>query len=221
MPEPFGDSRDVTVALITGGHAFDVPAFHRLFRTLDGIDAYPQDLENWAHGAAVRDRYDVLCFYNMHRHVPSPDKPADRPLAEALDALGRTPQGILVLHHALLAWLDWPFWSDLVGIPDRAFTYHDAQHLAVHVEDPDHPITAGLADWQMVDETYRMADAGPDCRVLLSVDHPRSMRSIAWIRTHGRARVFCLESGHDAQTYRDPNFRHVLRQGLLWCARRI
>ena len=40
-------------------------------------------------------------------------------------------------------------------------------------------------------------------------------------RCYKNARVFCFESGHDNQTWVDPNFREVLRHGVLWCAKKI
>jgi len=35
----------IRVAVVTGGHPFDVPSFHALFRGHGDIDAYPQDFE--------------------------------------------------------------------------------------------------------------------------------------------------------------------------------
>ena len=64
------------VAVITGGHPFDVVGFHRLFRALRGCDVYIQALEDWA--ADVRragNLYDVLVFYHMHTALPQ-DGPA-------------------------------------------------------------------------------------------------------------------------------------------------
>ena len=34
--------KPVRVAVVTGGHFYEVVEFHRLFRSLDGIDAYVQ-----------------------------------------------------------------------------------------------------------------------------------------------------------------------------------
>jgi type 1 glutamine amidotransferase len=47
------------------------------------------------------------------------------------------------------------------------------------------------------------------------------MSAIAWTRDFKGSRVFCLQSGHDNETYVDPNFRTVLTRGIQWCARRI
>jgi type 1 glutamine amidotransferase len=89
------------------------------------------------------------------------------------------------------------------------------------VADPDHPITQGVADWGMVDETYDMAEPGPGCCVLLTTDHPRSMKALAWTRERGGSRVFCLQCGHDGRAWAHESFRTVLRRGVLWAARRI
>ena len=218
------DTDKITVAVITGGHAFNVPAFHNLFRGLDEVDAYIQPMEDFvADVGAARDRYDVLVFYNMHREIPAAGaKGYEARLRMALEQLGQTPQGIFLLHHAILAYIGWPLWSNLVGIPDRTLSsYHHGERLRVHIANGAHPITRGLEPWEMVDETYVMDEPQEGSDILLTVDHPRSMSSIAWTRTLGPARVFCFEAGHDNETYVNPSFRTVVSRGIQWCARRI
>ena len=125
------------------------------------------------------------------------------------------------MHHALLAYLQSPLWSELVGIPDRKFGFDHDQTLQVQVANADHPITRGMKSWEMIDETYNMASAGEGSTILLTVNHPKSMKTIAWTRQYKKARVFCTESGHDNQTWVNPNFKQVLRRGILWSARRL
>jgi trehalose utilization protein len=210
LPDP------IRTAVITGRHAFDVPAFHALFRSMSEVDFYMQDLENLvADTERAFDQYDVFLFYNMHTATP------EGKMRRMLERLGERPQGIFVMHHALLAFPEWPFWSRLCGIQDRSLEYYHDQTLNVEVVDPTHPITQGMAPWTMVDETYLMNDAGQDSHILLTVDHPKSMRTIAWTRRFGKARVFCLESGHDRQTFVDPNYRQVVARGIQWVAGRI
>ncbi len=218
------DDRRVRLAVVTGGHPFDVVNFHRLFRRFVEVDAYVQHLEHFATSSQeVRDAYDAVLFYFMPTQDPTEerrDRHARTPLS-ALEALGQSEQGIVVLHHALLAYRTWPVWGELVGIGDRTFGYQAGQTVPVEVADPDHPVTRGLAPWSMVDETYTMGEPGEGSTPLLSTDHPDSMKTLAWTRTHGRARVFCLECGHDNQTWMDHNFREVLRRGILWSAGRL
>ncbi len=213
----------VRLAVVTGRHPFDVRGFAHLFRSLEGVDAYTQHMEDFsADAAGLRDWYDVVVFYNMHSDTPTGEGAwYEAGMLAALERLGRTSQGILVLHHALLAFLHWPFWSELVGIEDRHFGYHVGETITAHIQQPEHPITRGLADWTMVDETYTMGDPAPDCEVLLTTEHPRSMRALAWTRRHGEAPVLCLQSGHDNQTWSDETFRAVFSRGIHWLAGRL
>ncbi len=216
--------KPVKTAVVTGGHPFDVVNFHHLFRELEGIQPYVQHMDEFASSAEEeRDSYECVVFYSMLRDGPSDTgQPgyAGKPKT-ALEHLGASEQGILLLHHAILAYRQWPLWDELVGIGDRSFGYHHDQSLQVETTDRPHPITSGIASWEMIDETYTMADAGADSEVLLTTHHPKSMRTLAWTRTHRNARVFCFQSGHDNQTWQDEGFREVLRRGILWAARRI
>ncbi len=210
------DNDTIKTAVITGGHFFDVPGFHAIFRDMPQVDSYIQLEANWAADVGnVLDTYDVFLFYNMPRGLP---EERTRPV---LEQLGESGQGIFLLHHAILAYEQWPFWSELVGISDRSFGYDHAQELSVQIADPDHPITHGIQPWQMVDETYSMASAGDDSHLLLTTDHPNSMHVLGWTRQFRNARVFCFQSGHDNLTYTDPNFRKTILRGIQWCARRI
>ncbi len=207
----------IKTAVITGQHAFDVPGFHTLFRGIPEIDFYMQDLENFAADAGkVREQYDVLVFYNFHRVTPDEGR-----VREAIEALGENGAGILVLHHAILAFPDWQLWSDLCGIQDRRFGYKVDQNLHVDIVDSQHPTMHGLTPWEMVDEIYTMADPGEDSDLLLTTDHPESMKTLAWTRQHKNVRVLCFQSGHDNQVFSDPNFRTVISQGIQWLAGRI
>ena len=213
-------TRSVRVAVVTGQHAYDVPRFQALLRSLPGVDAYPQHMEDFAASAgAVRSWYDAVLFYHFHQVTPSAEQGgAGKAMAEALAQLGQGEQGIVVLHHALLAFRDWPLWSEIVGISERGFGYHVNQTVRTEIAAADHPIAAGLEPWEMVDETYTMSDAGAGNDVLLTTEHPQSMRTLAWARRHARARVFCYASGHDDQTYANPSFRTILARGILWAA---
>ncbi|MCY3017958.1 MAG: ThuA domain-containing protein [Planctomycetota bacterium] len=212
------------VAVVTGGHSFDVPDFHRLFRAITGVDSYIQHMDDFASSPReVRQSYDAILFYIMLMDGPRDDgQPwyAGKPKT-ALEELGGTEQGIFVLHHAILAYPQWPAWSEIVGISDRKFGYHDGQALHVAIASPAHPITKGLRPWDMTDETYTMADAGTGSEILLTVEHPRSMKTVGWTRQYRKSRVFNFQSGHDNVAWSDPSFREVVRRGALWCAGRL
>lgn len=210
------------LAVVTGGHPYDVPNFHRLFRAIgDGMNVYIQHMDDFAASPAeVRQRYDVVLFYLMLMKGPSNEgNPwyAGKPLT-ALEELGQTAQGIVMLHHAILAYPEFDVWHALTGISERSFGYHIGETVIAHITEPDHPIVNGLHDWTMTDETYTMAEPDMDSRVLLTYDHLKSMRAIAWTREYGKARVFNYQAGHDNATWQDQNFRAVLQRGIVWAA---
>ena len=217
MPGSPNPGQGLRVAVVTGRHAFDVPAFFDLLWSLPGIEFYPQELENYvADFGRVRDRYDAVVFYNYHQAVTGNGQPPQTKVV--LEALGAAGQGIVLWHHGLVAFPGWKWWDDLTGLEDRTFTAHKGQTVRVEVAGSGHPITAGLDSWQMVDETYAMETMPRDSEILLATDHPRSMKALAWTRQVGRAPVFCYQPGHGRDAYTDPSFRTVLARGIRWAA---
>ncbi len=211
-------------AVVTGGHSYDVPNFHRLFRAFPELDVYIQNMDDFASSPVeTRDSYDVVVFYTMLMGGPHDEGLAwyqGKPKT-VLEHLGKSKQGIVVLHHAILAYPEWQPWADLVGIAERSFGYFMAQTVTSQIVDPNHPITLGISDWEMVDETYTTNGAGPDSQVLITYDHPKSMRTIAWTRMYQQARVFCYQAGHDHVTWENRQFREVLNNGIHWAAGEI
>lgn len=215
-------SAPVKVAVLTGGHLFDVPAFHRLFRSWPEVDAYIQHMTDFAGAPPnVRDSYDVVLFYTMLRDALQQENlnPQLTRTKDAIERLRASGQGIVVLHHAILSYPDWNLWTELTGLADRKFTFHYNQQVKVQVAAQDHPVTRGLKSWDMVDETYNMTDAGDGSRILLTTEHPKSMKTLGWTREFGKSRVFCLQSGHDDESWSNPNFKEVLRRGICWSAK--
>ena len=211
----------IKTAVITGGHSYAVQPFHALFRALPGIDATIQHIEDFVHSPQeVRDGYDALLFYIMPRGGPEVEPYRFGGRSEkAFGRLGETQQGIVLLHHAILAYPDWPKWDEMAGMQRRVITqYSHDERIPVQIAAPEHPIVQGIQPWTIVDETYVLHDPGTDSHVLLTTDHPACMHTLAWARTYQNARVFCYESGHDHQAWEDASFQKVLGNGIRWAA---
>lgn len=206
-----GENTSMKIAIVTGEHGFREKDFDAVFRSMEDIEFIREDLDIFVEDPDQKE-YETVVFYNFHRPYPTDEQ------AEAILGLTERGQGMVILHHAILAFPAWESYSDMCGIHDRDFDYSPKQTLQVQVSDPNHPITKGLDNWEMGDETYLMNSAGEDSTILLTVDHPNSMDVIGWSREYGNSRIFCLQSGHDNVTYSDPNFRKVLQQGIEWCA---
>ena len=124
-----------------------------------------------------------------------------------LEGLGDGDQGIFLLHHALVAFPDWPLWRELSGMRQRGSipcTFDQTVHI--DIADTAHQITSTLKPCDIVDETYNIDDADEDSHILLTTDHPQSMKTIAWTRTFGKARVFCYQAGTITRPTQTPVF---------------
>lgn len=208
-------SSTLSVAVVTEWHPYDVVNFQRMLWSLPGIECYVQPLELYVQDPA-RDQYDAAVYYNMS----GPDARAmdDHRYRYFSEELGRSGKGIVLLHHGILSYRNWPLWDEVSGVA-RRFSYHQDEHPRYRSVDPGHPVTEGLPEkFGLVDETYEMAEPGPDNHILIETDHPKSLRAIAWTREFRNSRVFCYQSGHDNRSWSDPNFQTVLRNGIFWSA---
>ena len=207
------------LAIVTGSKSFHVPEFQHLFEQLEGIKAYIQHIDDFASSAEdVRAYYDAILFYFMMRDNPKDNGAGFQGKPKAvLEQLGTNSQGIILLHHALLAYPDWSYWQELVGIEDRTLHHykHDVE-MTIKVVNPNHPITRGINNWKMTDETYDMQEPGAAVEALLELDLPQSMHTIAWAHTFKQSRVFCLQPGHDAKAWQNVSFQRVLTRGIRW-----
>ena len=199
------------IAVVTGRHGFQEAEFDALFESMEGIQFVREELDVFVNDPD-RNKYEAVVFYNFHRQNPDPET------AEAILSLADNGQGLVILHHAILAFPEWEDFADICGIGDRKFGFSNGEKVNVHVADSQHPITAGISDWDMTDETYSMKSPGEDSHVLLTTDNPTSVEIIGWTRTYRNSRVFCFQSGHDNETYTVPQFREVLARGIHWAA---
>ncbi len=79
-----------------------------------------------------------------------------------------------------------------------------------------HPVTAGLSDFELFDETYKGFYVEPGVTPLLLTDDPTSNPVIGWTKQYGKARVVTLQSGHDVPTFENSDFRRLLKQSIEW-----
>jgi hypothetical protein len=90
-----------------------------------------------------------------------------------------------------------------------------------------HPITAGLADFDLVTEQYWvLSDEYNDVLATTTQDvrpwdawHRPVTAPAVWVREWGEGRIFVSAPGHKLEIVRDPNVRTIIERGLLWAAR--
>ena len=97
----------------------------------------------------------------------------------------------------------------------------------VDIIDRDHPVTAGVENFQVASEQYYMHVA-PDAHVLATTtfdgepDVPWLKGVIApaaWVKQFGDGRVFYTAGAHELEEYEKLPLTRLVRQGLAWAAR--
>jgi uncharacterized protein len=224
-PKPL--SQKIRVLLVTGGHGFEKEPFFKVFQDNPDITCQAVEHPN-AHAllkAEAAKQWDVLVLYDMHQEI-TPEAKAD------FVARLKEGKGLVVLHHAIANYQTWSEYTAIIGahyylaatniqgVFKPRSAYKHGVDFRVHVADTRHPVTRGVADFDIHDETYKWFDVAKDCHPLLTTDEPESNPVIGWAKTYKGTRVVYMESGHDHLAYENPSFQQLLRQAIRWTARK-
>ena len=102
------------------------------------------------------------------------------------------------------------------GGPDRKYKFLETQ---VRIAAPDHPATAGLADFTIKEEFYydlkRLPEAKLAPLLTADIDGQRPMVSWAWERPDG-GRSFGFSGCHYHENWSRPEYRRFISQAVLW-----
>lgn len=125
---------------------------------------------------------------------------------------------LLAVHTAAICFDDWPAWREIVG---GAWNWERSSHpplaaMTVRIRGGEHPIVAGLADFELVDECYGFLDLEPDVVPLVSSAHGGTDHPLLWARSYGRGRVVYDALGHDRRSYAHPTHAEILARAARW-----
>ena len=216
------------VLVVTGGHDFDSKSFFEMFS--DNSEITFTAAAHARTNATAYEREDfltheVVVFYDMMRHINERQKAQFKALTEK-------GVGLVVLHHALAAYADWPDYERIIGgryaepVPEKPGTVTEAvgwkhdEVVPVVVVAKDHPITAGLKGFTIHDEIYWGYRVGKEVTPLITTTHPKSGKPLGWCRNEGQSRVVYLQLGHGPDAFADENYRKLLAQSIRWAAKR-
>lgn len=87
--------------------------------------------------------------------------------------------------------------------------------FTVHVENPNHPITQSLNDFEVEDEIYISAYE-PTIQILASAEWHGRAHPMAWVKPYGQGRVFYTTLGHTSATFQRPAMQQLMTQGVRW-----
>jgi type 1 glutamine amidotransferase len=89
--------------------------------------------------------------------------------------------------------------------------------FTVHVDNPNHPITQGINDFEVEDEIYISAYE-PYIQILASAEWHGRAHPMAWVKPYGQGRVFYTTLGHTSNTFQRPAMQQLMTQGVRWVA---
>jgi len=214
----------IRILVITGGHDYKTEQFNQMLVSLGDNIAYqviefPAAYEMFL--PENRNKYDVLVFYHMWQDITEEQK---KVFTECIS------QGkpVVALHHSICAFDDWPEYWNIIGgkyfhktttfkgIEYQPCSYIHDLHFNVKIASPEHPVTKGVNDFLIFDETYKGYYVEDGVTPLLTTDEPSSTPVIGWAKQYGKSRIVVLQGGHDVPTFENPNFRKLLKQAILW-----
>ena len=210
----------IRVQITTGGHPYDI-AFYSLFEGRPDLavtlnphpSAFRRDLRKFA---------DVLVLYDLA-------DVGDEKQRANLQAFLKAGRGLVVLHHALASNWQWKWWYQevtggrfLMG-QDGDMPRSAAKNNEVLNARPvtKHPILEGVGELKVNDEAYKGMWLSPRAQVLMVTDNPNNDKAVVWTGPWQKSRVVAIQLGHGPPTYRDPGYRRLVHNAILWAAGRL
>lgn len=201
------------VLVLSGGHGYPVEPFRKVFAGF--ADMQCTFLEEKEGGEAFDDvsawPYRAMVLYNFEK------KPNDKRWNNFLTLLDRGV-GVVILHHGIYAYRSRPEFQKMVGVTSWLSAAKHGMKFTVHIEDPKHPITQGLKDFVIHDETYQGHGTILGVHVILTTDHPENSKAVAWVHKVRNSRVCYFQLGHDHEAYAAPEFGIILGRAIRWSA---
>lgn len=151
-------------------------------------------------------RFDVILNYSTAR-VATDEQ------IEALLGAVRGGIGYIGLHAATATFLTSKPYLQMMG--GRFHRHPPLGRFIVEIVDREHPITAGLSDFEIEDERYELVDVVDGLEVLARNEgHP-----MAYATRYGAGRVAYVALGHDARSLGRPEYHRLVSQAIGWAAR--
>ncbi len=164
------------------------------------------------------DQYDAVVLNYGFWKQPEPSEGAKAGLLKYV-AGGK---GLVPLHFSCSSFQDWDEYQKLIG---RTWKKGVGGHgprgkFTVKIGKADHPISAGLKDFEADDELYAKLSGDAEIEVLASAysDWSDKVEPIVYVKPYGKGRVVHNVLGHDHRARENASFQSLLRRGVEWAA---
>ena len=129
--------------------------------------------------------------------------------------------GIVVLHDAVCG--DDPHWFKTVvgGAWEHGHARWHEGSMGLYFDEVEHPITEGLANFDLDDEVYYELHLDPEARVIAtSFRTPHRVEPQAWVLERDDYRAFVSIQGHNHTTFSQPAWQAFVLRGIAWAGKR-
>jgi type 1 glutamine amidotransferase len=152
------------------------------------------------------NRFDVILNYST-AYEPSPDQ-----IDALLEAI-RRGVGFVGLHAATATFKGSPAYFEMIG--GRFVKHPPFGRFTVEITDSTHPVTHGMASFDVEDERYELTDLAAGLRVLAHNEgHP-----MVYASEYVQGRVCYIALGHDRRSLTRPEYARLFAQAVEWVTR--
>jgi type 1 glutamine amidotransferase len=136
--------------------------------------------------------------------------------------------GIMAYHHSIAGNTHWPEFTELLGASYWGHPWNE--EVGVKVDEPDHPLAAAFKGqgFRIAEEIFQFNEpySREKLRVLLSLDVAKTNMGVqwvyrtdndfglAWVKCHGKGRVFYTAFGHRTELYWNPTILRFYLDGI-------
>jgi hypothetical protein len=156
---------------------------------------------------------------------------SSRDVTEAAFKANQELIGTVVFHNAIADNQDWPLWAQQITggqfvLADRAGAKRSmvTKNAAFEVKPVgSHPIVQDMRGFRVSGEdAYKGMWQAPNITPLVEGTGPSTDRVVAWLGPNpSQARVVNIAFGSSSETLRNPWFRRLVRNAILWAGHRL
>ena len=177
-------------------------------RTNDFEVTFTENLED------LRERiknFDIIAVYTTGMELA---KEQEKGLCDFIEKGG----GFVGIHSASDSFKNADRYWEMVG---GRFAGHGSGKYKVYIYDKEHPITKGLHDFEIQDETYsHNYHKNATMRCLTRMNRGNERQSMSWVSFYGEGRVFYTGNGHGREAWSNPHFQQLVIRAMYWAAGR-
>lgn len=231
----------VALGLCLAGNAAEKPALIRaLLITGDDVSAHPwREISETTREILVKsgkfdvkvcedplilesqtalNAYDVIVFTICSRRLAELPGQAQENLLNYV----KGGKGFFVQH---LATASFPKWEEFGKLCGRKWVMGTSGHgpravFEAKVVDKEHPITAGMNNFEIDDELYAKLQGIGEIHVLVQADSEWSKKTepLVFTLNYGKGRVVQNAFGHDGKALMTPSVQKIITRGVEWAA---